>query len=250
MTLIELQRDLRDWLAREDDDAASRLGGEHIAAGLSVYQNNFRAQLVACLEESFAQTRAWIGDAAFHAAAVAHIERVPPHSWTLDAYPRDFPATLALLHPTDPEIAELATLELALTEAFVAPDAVPVDAATLGDIDWDRAILGLTPTLDLAGLTTNAPEIWSALAEQREPPAVALLTEPGAVLVWRTGEAPHFRAIGQIERQSLLLVRAGTPFAELCALLAEALGKQEGTACAGQMLGQWLADGLIVSVAQ
>jgi hypothetical protein len=56
-----------------------------------VHQNNYRLQLIACLTESFTYTRGWIGGEAFEAAAAAHIDRVPPSSWTLDAYPRDFP---------------------------------------------------------------------------------------------------------------------------------------------------------------
>jgi len=248
MSLLDLQRDMHAWLQHADATAADRLGGESVTPGLRVHQNNFRAQLAGCLEESFARTRDWIGGEAFHHAVVAHIERVGPSSWTLDAYPRDFPATLALLHPDDPEIAELAWIDLMLGEVFVGPDGNALNAADLGEIDWDNAVLGLAPTLDLADLTTNAPAIWSALAEGKDPPAVVFLPEIGAILVWREGETPRFRAIDQIERQALLHVRAGLSFAGLCTALAEMLGEEAGVSRAGAMLGQWLADGLIVSI--
>ncbi|WP_342250122.1 DUF2063 domain-containing protein [Sphingomonas sp. OTU376] len=178
---------------------------------------------------------------------VAHVARVQPSSWTLDAYPRDFPATLALLYPADPEVAELAWIDLALGEAFVAPDATALSAADLGAVDWERAVLRFSPSLDLADLTTNAPAIWSALAEGVEPPSVTYLPEAGAILAWRDGEAPRFRAVDQLERQAVLRTRAGMPFPELCAALAEALGEDAGVARAGAMLGQWLSDGLIVA---
>jgi hypothetical protein len=247
MRLIDLQRDMRRWLVQEDARAAGRIGS-HAAPGLRVYQHNYRAQLAACLEESFAQTRAWIGREAFHQAIVAHVDRVPPSSWTLDAYPRDFPATLGMLHPDDPEIAELAWLELALGEAFVAPDAVALGAGDVAEVDWDRATLHITPTLDLADLTTNAPAIWSALAADETPPAVEFLPEPGAMLVWRDGQVSRFRAIDQYERQALLSVRAGLPFADLCSAMVETFGEEQGIARAGQMLGQWLGDGMIVGI--
>lgn len=248
MNLLALQRDMGAWLLHEDAAAVERLGGDDVAPGLRIHQNNFRAQLAGCLEESFARTRDWIGGEAFHRAVIAHVERVRPSSWTLDAYPRDFPATLALLYPADPEVTELAWIECALGEAFVAPDAEALGAADIADIDWDHAVLGLTPTLDLADLTTNAPAIWSALAEETQPPAVAFRPETGAILAWREGEMPRFRAIDQIERQALLQARAGVSFARLCAELVEMLGEEAGVARAGAMLGQWLADGLIVSV--
>ena len=171
-----------------------------------------------------------------------------PSSWTLDAYPRDFPATLGILYPDDPEIAELAWLDLALGEAFVAADAVALGTDDLAGIDWDRAILHVTPTIDLGALTTNATAIWSALAGDDTPPAVEFLPEPGAILVWRDGQVSRFRAIDQYERQALLSVRAGLPFAELCVAMVDAFGEDQGIARAGQLLGQWLADGMIVGI--
>jgi len=248
MSLLDLQRDMRAWLVDEDAVAANRLGGGDVAAGLRIHLNNFRAQLTACLEESFAHTRAWIGGDAFHHAVVTHVERVHPGSWTLDAYSRDFPATLKLLYPADPEIAELAWIEQALAEAFAGPDTEALTAAELHDVDWDNAVLRFTPTLDLTELTTNAPAIWSALAQGAEPPAVAMLSENGAILAWRDGEMPRFRAIDQIEHQALLRLRASMPFGGLCAGLVELLGEEAGVARAGAMLGQWLADALITSL--
>jgi len=245
MSLLALQRDMRAWLAQEDARAAERLGVD-AAPGLRVHQNNYRAQLVACLSETFAHTSAWLGGEAFESAAARHIDRVPPSSWTLDAYARDFPATLAALYPDDPEVAELAWIECAIGEAFVAPDAAALTAAELAGVDWDRAALQFTPTLDLGALTTNAPAIWSALAREAVPPAAELLAEPGAILVWRSEQVSQFRAIDQVERQALLWARAGMPFAELCEAMVASWGEEEGVARAGGLLGQWIADGLVV----
>ena len=103
MTLAELQRDFRTWLVSASDDAAARLGTD-IMAGLSVYQNNYRAQLVGCLEESFPQVRAWLGDDAFLPAAMTHIDSHPPHAWTLDAYPGDFNETLTKCASIEPRL--------------------------------------------------------------------------------------------------------------------------------------------------
>jgi hypothetical protein len=247
MSLIELQRDLRNWLIREDRWSARRLGDD-AAPGLRVYLNNYRAQLVACLEDSFARTRDWIGDAAFRQSVIAHIERVPPSSWTLDAYTRDFPATLASLYPSDPDVAELAWIDCALGEAFVGPDAPATDASMLAAVDWDNAVLHFTPTLDLGDLSTNAPAIWTALAAGDVPPAVEFLPEAGAVLVWRHEQASRFRAIDQIERQALLAARGGLSFAGMCDGIVAMQGQDRGTVLAGQLLGQWLADGLITKV--
>lgn len=246
MTLLALQRDIRAWLVSDDAAAAERLGAG-AAPGLRIYQNNYRAQLVACLDDSFQRTRDWIGGEAFHQAVIAHVDRVPPSSWTLDAYPRDFPATLAMLYPDDPEIAELAWLDYALGEAFVGADADPLRPEDAAAIDWGQAVLSFTPTLDLADLTTNATAIWAALSAGEVPPALEMLPQPGAILVWRQDHVARFRAIDGDEQQALLSARAGMPFAALCEELVEALGEAAGIAAAGGYLGCWLGDGLIIA---
>ncbi len=246
MTLLELQRDMRRWLHSGSDDAATRLGAA-AAPGLRVYQNNYRAQLVACLEESFAQTLAWIGGAAFHDAVVRHIERVPPSSWTLDAYPRDFPATFRMLYPDDPEIAELAWLELALGEAFVAADSAMLTLEVAAGIDWDEAVLRFTPTLDIGEARTNAASIWSSLRDGEVPPAVEQRADACAILVWRRDMVSHFRSIDAAEHRAILQARAGVGFGALCAMIVAEAGEHDGVSRAGGYLGRWLSDGLLVA---
>ncbi|QDZ08089.1 DUF2063 domain-containing protein [Sphingomonas panacisoli] len=249
MSLIELQRDIRAWLIKEDQWAAQRIGPD-AAPGLRIYQNNYRAQLIACLDESFAHTRDWLGHDVFHQAMAAHIDRVPPSSWTLDAYTRDVPETLAAMYPHDPEIAELAWLDRALGDAFVGADAQPLSTTVLSEVDWDRAVLHFGPTLDLIDATTNAAAIWAALAAGEVPPAVELLSEPGALLVWRHDLVSRFRMIDGDEQQAILLARSGVSFAELCTSLVAAHGETDGVAMAGALLGRWLADGLITDITE
>jgi hypothetical protein len=42
-------------------------------------------------QKTFSVVRAWLGDVAFEAAAAIHIDRMPPSSWTLDAFAQDSP---------------------------------------------------------------------------------------------------------------------------------------------------------------
>jgi hypothetical protein len=237
MSLLALQRDFGAFL--RDGDAADA------APGMRVYQNNYRAQLVACLVDSFTLTLDWIGDDAFERAVIHHIRRVPPSSWTLDAYARDFPDTLAWLHPDDPEIAELAWLELALAEAFVGSDVETLSSADAANVDWDEAILRFIPMIDMCAVTTNACDLWIALAAGEAPPTVATLDKPHALIVWRQDMVSRFRLIDAQEEQAILLARAGLSFADLCAAIVASRGEEEGVVAAGAYLGRWLADGLL-----
>lgn len=244
MTLADTQRAFGVWL----QGGALPAFGKPAKPGLRVYRNTYRAQLASCLEDSFPHTRSWIGGEAFHAAIVAHVRRVPPSSWTLDAYARDFPDTLGALYPDDPEIAELANLERALGEVFVSADVEPVAATILASTDWDHAVIRFTPTLDLTEARTNAAAIWSALAAEETPPSAELLPETATTLIWRQDFVSRFRTIDACEANTLLLARAGTPFPQLCAVLVDAYGEEPGVALAGGYLGRWLADGLITDI--
>ena len=246
MNLATLQGDFRIWLVYEDPDAAARIGAG-AQAGLGVYQNNYRSQLVACLEEAFERVHSWLGDQAFRAAAATHIDHVPPIGWTLDAYAPGFVSTLASLYPDDPEVAELGWLDRALAQAFVGPDVEPVMLDALSDFDWDSAVLGFTPTLAIATFQTNAAAIWCALSAGETPPPIETLSEPSAVLVWRQDFTPCFRTIDNIEHSMIEQARLGRTFGDLCSTLTDTIGANDGIVTAGTLLARWFADGIAVS---
>ncbi len=249
MNLAALQRDFRERIA--GDDLAARPGkATREEAGLAIYRNNYRGQLVACLGETFARTRDWLGDAAFREAVDAHILAVRPTHWSLDAYPRPFPATLEQLYLVDAEVAELAWLESDLECAFVAADSDPLSPDRLAEVDWDHAILRFCPSLTARRMTTNASAIWSALSAGERPPAVELHPEPVAIIVWRREFVSCFRLVDRHEAMAIRALGDRSSFAALCASLVEELGEQEGTQRAGAMLGQWLREGLIIAVSR
>ena len=247
MSLLELQRDLHDWLRSGEDADAARFAAAD-RPGLDIYLNNYRASLSACLEESFAATRAWLGDDAFHDAVVAHVVQHAPSSWTLDAYTAHFPATLQLRYPEDPEVGELAAIELALANAFVAVDATPLTAADLATINWDHARFGFTPSLSRLTLTTNAEAIWAALNADETPPAATLRKTAAMLLVWRRDGLSCHRVTDADEARTLKLAQGGTTWAALCETLVRARGADGGVALAGQYLGRWLGDGLVTGI--
>lgn len=249
MSLLALQRDFRAWIAEESHDAAARIGPGY-SPGLDVYQNNYRASLIACLSEAFERVRLWIGEERFLATAAGHIDVTPPHAWTLDAYAAGFPETLDLLIGDEPEVAELGWLDLALSEAFVGRDADPVDPASLGVVDWDNAILRLAPTLTTRMFRTNAAAIWSALSAEEAPPPAERLTEPALMIVWRREFTSCYRTAEPGEALALDRVAGGATFGAICAGLIEACGEEAGVAMAGGLLARWIGDGLLVAIEQ
>lgn len=242
MSLAAIQRDFRCWLI----DAPNQMKTKTIAgSGLDVYHNAYRVRLTDCLRETFEKVLLWLGEEAFLEAARDHIERTPPHGWTLGVYGMGFDHTLRTLYPDDPEVADLARLDWALCRAFDGADADTVASTGLVEIDWDLAVLRLIPTVRIFDTVTNAGAIWSALSAGENPPAVAVLPAPGAILVWRQDLTPCFRTVDAIEHQALKMIAAGKTFGAVCAALVARSGPDTGVQQAGAMLGQWLHDGLI-----
>lgn len=246
MSLLAIQRGLRDHILanRADRPESVAASGE---AGLAVYRHAYRAQLAACLRDTFEQTWSWLGDEGFDAAALTHIAAHPPRGWTLDAYGEDFPQTLAGLYPDDPDVAELAWLDWSLRRAFDGPDADPITPEALAHVDWDSAVLALSPTLAIGAVATNSAAIWGALAEGQAPPLVERLPAPAAIRVWRQGLSPRYRTIDAFEQQALSMVLEGRGFAQLCEQLAADDDAERAIEQVGGLLGAWLQDGLVCS---
>ncbi|CAD6532525.1 putative DNA-binding domain-containing protein [Paraburkholderia sabiae] len=247
MTLGAWQQDFRTWLTDASKEAARRLGNDAMH-GLSVYQNNYRGQLIECLEHSFPQVRTLLGDEAFLHAAITHVNHHPPHAWTLDAYADGFGDTLAVLFPHNPDVHELAWIEHALTDAFVARDAEALPLDALASVDWDAARLRFAPSFRHRIATTNADNIWTALSADAEPPESEMLAEPGGLIVWRRQFVSCLKRVDAVEYEALLHLQENASFATLCDLLVERLGDADGVAKAGALLAGWLGSELIVGV--
>ncbi len=247
MNLLAVQRSMREHLIRGSDDIRGQIRGDSLPR-LAVYHHAYRAQLLACLRDTYERVWAWLGDSSFEAAASSHIESTPPHSWTLSDYGNDFDRTLRGLYPDDREVAELAWLDWSLRRAFDGPDATPIGADAFAEVDWNTVILRVAPTLRVSSIATNCAALWTAIAEGRSPPAAARLPVPAALRVWRQGLSPQFRSVDSIEMRALLMAAEGASFATICAAIAARRGVWNAHESAGAMLAGWLRDGLIVGV--
>lgn len=248
MNLATWQNDFRQWLLSGDADDA-RVFGERATLGLDIYQNNYRTQLIRCLGVSYPAITRWLGDDAFREAAIAHIETHPPRGWTLDTYGKDFEDTLSALYPHNPDLHELAWIEWALSEAFVATDAPALSRDTLWQVDWEGASLGLTPSLRLRTATTNADTIWQALQDDTAtPPDGQMLDAPGGLILWRRDYTSRLLRVDAVEYAALRSVQDDPRFETLCEHLVTRLGEDAGIARAGTLLANWLDAALITSI--
>jgi hypothetical protein len=245
--LAEMQQQFRNWLVDSSDNEPFAFG-LNSTRGLTTYQNNYRTQLVNCLKAIYPQLLKRVGDDIFLQAAIHHIDRHPPSSWTLDAYGANFGNTLLSIYPNNPDLSELAWIEWALSDAFVAADASIVTPEQLTNVDWDAAQLVLSPSLSEHTATTNAVAVWSALVDGNEPPEGEMLDAPTGIVVWRRDFVTRLIQVDAIEYKALLALRDDNRFSTLCDTLVEQLGEEEGIARSGNLLAGWIASGIVVGL--
>lgn len=250
MSLARLQRDFRDYL-RTGGAALEPAVPEGARRGLNVYHHAFRANLVACLRDTFEKTAAWLGDDAFETAALEHIADHPPSSWTLNDYGEGFDATLGALYPADPEVAELAWLDWTLRRAFDGPDSPEPDPAAWGEVDWDAAVLRLAPTFTLRPVRTNCAALWRAMADQDPRVPVNLLEGFAGVAVWRADYTPCFRSLDGTEYRALEAALSGATFGAICEMAEAGLPDgEDAVAVIGGMLARWIGEKSLVGAGE
>ena len=245
MNLLSIQQNMRTWLTSsvgyQESDAQK-------APGYGVYLNNYRAQLVRCLETSYPMLDYWLGHEEFVQSAIQHINSHPPKAWTLDAYGADFKVTLQDRYPRSPDIQELAWIEWSLAESFVAPDAEVRSAGVLSELDVDTTRLYLTPSLRQCEATTNAVDLWHAWLAGECLPEAEMLPVVGGMITWRKGVVCHIKRLDAVEHAALLLLHDDDRFVGLCAALVEHLGEDVGVQRTGELLADWLRAGVVHSV--
>lgn len=260
--LLRTQGAFAGWvLAHEAPAATPGLLGDaraEAAERLGVYRNAYTARIIAALAEDFPALKHTLGAARWGALAAAYLHAHPSQHPSLRYAGVRLPGFIAEhisraaaeLRASAPWAADLARLELAITDAFDAADAellTRADLSALPPAQWDALSLPLIPGAQHLALAWPVRALRSAHdAEQPlAPPALAPASEH--VLVWRREERVLHRALEASEATLLARAQHGVRFGELCALAAEERGDEAGAAFAASVLARWIEDGVLAT---
>jgi hypothetical protein len=118
----------------------------------------------------------------------------------------------------NPELAEIAQLEAAFNSAFEAVEAPILTPATfpaLSLADLEKRRIDIHSSAQRLRLTTNATSIWAALQCEEMPPRPERLDRPHEILVWRQGNAPRFRILGDEEAIAFDMAKQGASIKQI-----------------------------------
>lgn len=244
MKLAERQQQFMTRLISTDGEAVEPSFDER---GTAVYLNNYRTSLIDALRDIFGRTLAYAGPEGFERAAVHHLVTSPSTSWSLDHIGTGFPDTLRNLFLADAEVAELAGLELAMHEVFVAANSLSETlerfgerAAAFSDDDWIDMNIPIVPSMRIVPCEYDLISWWN----DRDS-APARLPAPKFALVWREEETPVFVLIGELEKHALEAAAQGETFGALCDLAAARTETEDEASLVAGLLRTWMERGLV-----
>jgi hypothetical protein len=203
---------------RADVDAAALVAALAAQPGFAVHRNTVLKGAIDAIEANYPAVTRLVGGEWMRAAAAAYVREEPPAEPSLLQYGAGFPAWLSTFPPAADLrwLADVARLDRAWTEAHVAADEPPVEAA---------AVAALAPAeLARTLLRPHASARWHFAAGapihtlwQRNRRSAAELPDAdvGADLEWRGEGALLTRPKDAVE--SIALDAAGIAFLDACA---------------------------------
>ena len=151
-------------LAAEEPDAAltNYLKNDDIplAERIAVYRNNVVGSLESVMEQTFPMIKALVGDDFLRGMAREFIRVHPPETGNLNLYGRGFDAFIADFKPAQslPYLPDMAAFEIAVNEAYYAPDDTAFTMEQLGAVPHEElADLVLTLRTSCQLIRSNYP---------------------------------------------------------------------------------------------
>ena len=220
------------------------------ATRLHIYANAYRSRLVEALTEDYPGVAFLAGDELFHAICLGYIAARPSTFPNLRWYGGGLANYLAAAEPWNgqPIFAEMARFEWSLGLAFDAPDDPVVgvaDVAAVAPEDWPALRFAPHRSLTVLALHCNAPALFLAMQEERQPDSAERADEPTEWVLWRHDGRNHFRSLAPSDAWALRQMVAGATFGDICAGLSNWYDDTEAPGHAASLLKGWVTEGWI-----
>ena len=251
MTLAELQTRFQAGITEDDQTVLASITDSRKTDRttlFSVYYDAYRLRLAEFLSHDYPMLRAYLDEEAFGRLVEDYIVSAPSRQRNARWYGARLPDFMDETAPwrTNRGAIDLARFERALSDAFDAADAPIISVDALSDIwaeDWPHIAFEFHPSVELLNLARGTVEVYCALANENEPPAIQQGEE--AIVFWREEGQSSYRLAAEDERLALMEARQGKKFSDICALLAFQGKDYDVTPVVAGFLSQWFADGLV-----
>lgn len=250
-SLLELQRGFAEALLHQNPTpAAAWVAGHGLEpeARLQIYHNIVFNNLGSALRTAYPFVLKLVGEPFFAGAADLYIRNYPSPNGNLQDYGAQFPELLARMPEAAglPYLPDMARLEWARQESYLAADVTPLDATALAAVPEARRgklRLALHPSMRLLESAHPLLDIWDFC--QRDDGSRLALRETGdSALVYRAADGEIvMQAVSAALFAFLTALAAGQTLAAAEALARRAATDFDLAACLADMFTAGLIAG-------
>ena len=211
---------------------------------LAVYQGMYPLRMQDALAADYPGLAAFLGDHLFEHFVADYVAVHPSRSYTLNRLGDHVPEFARTWHhPRRAFLADLARLELAITETFDAEEDAPRQSPPAHvDADWESRRFGIAPTLRLLSFRHAAGTALDALKAGRRAS-----TRPKAswAAVHRRSFVVYRLDLARGEFHLLTALAAGAPLGKALRLAARKAGKPLSPAAVRKAFRIWTSEGIL-----
>jgi hypothetical protein len=186
-----------------------------------------------------------LGNDDFDGLVARHLRRQPSTNYSLARLGNGLGETIRQAEPSLAWLPDLAELEWARAEAFVALDAPVLTPAALGNVTAEtfaHVRVLVSPSLRLLTPAFDVLPVWRALEGGAPWQDLIVKRADSPLLVWRQGFAVFHVEVTLAEFQALSIAKQGLRLPAVCEAFAE---MPEPAHAAFRAIGSWAAEGML-----
>jgi hypothetical protein len=251
-SLQAIQQQMLQAVLAERVQLPASIHGDEIAdadSRLAVYRHGYRIRLRDTLKNEFVGLHGMAGRR-FDRMLDSYVAAHPSEHYNIRWYGAGLAAFLDYAHPwrDQPQWAEMARLDWAISTAFDAEDETCIGMTDLSSVPadaWPGLHLSLQQNLHVLTGQHNTDAFRRAADHGDRRPRLRRFEQARQTLVWRSAMTVHYRVLDEDEWQSLSAVMQGEAFALLCERLAHIHDEASAMPRMVALLQGWLEAGLI-----
>lgn len=221
---------------------------------MNIYRDAYSLRLIDILYGDFPTIYEILGTETFVDMATAYLAKYPSSSFTV----RHFGQHLAKFLHEEPPYADydylwqIADFEWAKGTVFDAPDThifTLADLAAITEQTWETATFHFIPAMTRLVYDYNVPQIWQAVADDRQDSEPTALETPMPWVMWRKDLNPHWYSMSAEEDWFFIQARRGKNFTELCEGLSQWIDDETQIAQrAAEIVRRWIDEKMLLNI--
>lgn len=215
-------------------------------ARLGIYAEMYWLRMRDALRADYPFVHRVLGDEDFDVLVARHLKQNASTHYSLGMLGRGFSdVVLSAQLQGLSWLADLAALEWAHAESFIAPDAPLLDRQSLASINeetFSSARLVPHSSLRLLNPAWDVVAVWRALEAGGAWQDVTPSREGTPLVVWRQGFRVFHVSVGRAEGQAMEAALLGKTLPEICEAFS---AEPEPIASAFEAVGSWVTEGMM-----